>query len=93
MSKEFPIVTVREHLIEEDTHTTFTPVITGSCNTGTKDTFIGGESVFGPRRNSVIYMITGHTKRRVAEATSYQIVYHVETGTKNGKLQKYAKNR
>ena len=41
----------------------------------------------------MIHMITGHTKRRVAEATSYQIVYHVETGIKFGKLQKYAKNR
>ena len=39
------------------------------------------------------YQIVYHAKRRVAEATSYQIVYHVETGTKNGKLQKYAKNR
>ena len=40
----------------------------------------------------MIHMITGYTKRRVAEATSYQIVYHVETGIKNGKLPKnYAK--
>ena len=36
----------------------------------------------------MIHMITGHPKRRVAEATSYQIVYHVETGIKYGKLHK-----
>ena len=30
-------------------------------------------------------MITGHTKRRVAEATSYQIMYHVEPGIKKRK--------
>ena len=51
--------------------------------------FIGGESVFDPRRNStMIHMVTGHTKRQVAETTSYQIVYYAETGIKNGKLHK-----
>ena len=36
----------------------------------------------------MIHMITGHTKRQVAEATSYQIVYHVKRGIINGKLHK-----